>query len=217
MKTSQLELFDAAGSVVPNTLFSPESAKATAVVFPGADYTCDRPVLYYITELLLARSIATLLVEWNYSKDELYRSAVGIEKQLRARRDAEALAPNLGTFLTSTRTSFLVGFSAGTHAVLGLLDSGKISTEVHTLWLSPSALLDWERAVSAAPKTSLWIYGTADRNIAPEQCERAPGDKIPLAGAGHSLEVDGDLRASLRILGTIVDEAAGWLDRRLAH
>ncbi len=56
------------GEAVANTFFRQTPASDhVAIAFPGVAYTCHMPLLYYQTQLLLARGADVLWVEYGHT------------------------------------------------------------------------------------------------------------------------------------------------------
>ena len=63
---------------------------------------------------------------------------------------------------------------------------------------------------------SLFVIGTADQHYQPalldEVCATTGGERLVAEGANHSLEIPGDVGASLAILERVVRGVAAFLD-----
>jgi hypothetical protein len=70
-----LEIAGYRNEPIPNTFFQQEGgADQLAIVLPGVGYTCQMPLLYYPTRLLLSLGMDVLWVEYNYGRRPEYRA-----------------------------------------------------------------------------------------------------------------------------------------------
>jgi predicted alpha/beta-hydrolase family hydrolase len=203
------------GKTVPNRFFRQEGAARTlAVLFPGLNYSCDMPLLFYPLKLLLARGAEVLQVRADYAQGN-YRSLPAAERAAWLAADAEATVQAAHLQGKYSRL-VLVGKSIGTIALASLV---LYEPEAITIWLTP--LMRNPLVTAAAEQTrgaALFIAGTADDLYEATALERiraaTQAEALLIEGGDHSLEIEGDFFASLRALEQTMRAVAEFLDRQ---
>jgi hypothetical protein len=193
---------------VPNTFFrQDEATDHVAIVFPGVEYTCQMPLLYYPTRLLAARGADVLCVEYSYGRPEIQ----ALTEEERARwfvADVTAACHAALEQRPYNRVT-VVGKSLGTLAMGHLFSAEAALADAEAIWLTPILRDDRLRAqIRAWGGKSLFVIGTADRYYDPalleEVCRSTRGGGVPVPDADHSLEIKGDVWRSLEIIeGTL--------------
>jgi pimeloyl-ACP methyl ester carboxylesterase len=204
------------GKPVPNVFMRQQVGASTlAVLFPGLNYTCEMPLLYYPASLLLQRGADVLEVKTDYTTPA-FQALPGDERLRWAYADASA-ALQAGRAERAYRNIILIGKSIGTLALSQLIASGQAQGAL-LIWLTP--LLHQPALVEAAIShrgPALFIVGTADRTYDPSALDRirsANGaNVIFIEGGNHSLEVEGDIYTSLNSMGEILRGIQGFLER----
>lgn len=116
-----LEIVGHCGDPVPNTFWRQRGETAhVGVVLPGAGYTCQMPLLYYPTRLLLGAGADVLQVEYAYLGQAAFRALPDDEQERRFFADVEA-ALRTGAAQRAYGRLTLVGKSLGTLAMGHLL------------------------------------------------------------------------------------------------
>jgi predicted alpha/beta-hydrolase family hydrolase len=161
-----------------------------AVIFPGAGYTCQLPLLYYSTELLLALGYDVLQVNYDY-EEEFFEAAPEVKMQW-LNKDA-AIALEAGLQQKDYRSLVILGKSLGTRAIAGLATDRQLRQPgVKLVWLTPiltdASILPCMNQVA---QPSLFVTGTADEYYsepAVEALRKNPNARIlVIEGADHSL------------------------------
>jgi predicted alpha/beta-hydrolase family hydrolase len=215
LKITSIPVSGYAGKTVPNRFFRQEGAARTlAVLFPGLNYSCDMPLLFYPLKLLLARGAEVLQVRADYTVPA-YRSLPPEERAAWLAADARAIVQAARLQSEYTRL-VLVGKSIGTIALASL---APLEPEAVTIWLTP--LLRNPLVTAAAEQNrgaALFVAGTADDlydAVALKRIQAATQSEAELIEAGdHSLEIRGDFFASLRALEQVMQAVAGFLGRQ---
>jgi predicted alpha/beta-hydrolase family hydrolase len=203
------------GKSVPNRFFRQEGApKTLAVLFPGLNYTCDMPLLFYPLKLLLGRGAEVLQVRADYTLPA-YRSLPPGERAAWLAADAQAAVQAARTQANYQRL-VLAGKSIGTLALAALVYH---EPQAVSLWLTP--LLRNPLVTAAAEQNrgaALFIAGTADDLFDAAALQliqaSAQAEAELIEGGDHSLEIEGDFFASLRALEQAMRAVAGFLDRQ---
>jgi predicted alpha/beta-hydrolase family hydrolase len=191
-----------------------QPATIQAILIPGLRYTCDMPLLYYPTKLLLQRGIDVLQLHTDYTISS-YQSLPPGERAAWLLADAQA-AVQVGRNQRSYSKLILIGKSIGTLALAGLV-STDLGAEAMTIWLTP--LLHQPFLVNAALQYKapvLFIAGSGDSTYDPDAMERirqATGaEALVIDGADHSLEISGNLSRSLRALEEVIQAITRFLE-----
>ena len=220
LKITSIPITGYAGKTVPNRFFRQGEAARTpaapilAVLFPGLNYTCDMPLLFYPLKLLLARGAEVLQVRADYTVPA-YRSMPPEERAAWLAADAIA-AVQAARFQGEYARLVLVGKSIGTIALASLVS---LEPQAITIWLTP--LLRNPLVTAAAEQNraaALFIAGTADDlydAVALKRIQSATQAEAELIeGGDHSLEIEGDFFASLRSLERTMRAVDGFLGRQ---
>jgi pimeloyl-ACP methyl ester carboxylesterase len=203
---TNLTLHGYAGQPLPNRFFrQAEASPGLAILFPGLYYSCDMPLLYFPTRLVLQRGMDVLHLNLDYARAD-FQSASHSEQAKWMGADVQA-GFQAGLSLRNYPRIVLVGKSIGTLALAHLLSPGSPvkahPDQIAALWLTP--LLHQAQVVTAALESkapALFVVGTADRTYDPLALERiraaTSASVLILEGANHSLEIPGDIQRSLR-------------------
>jgi hypothetical protein len=168
-----------------------EGGERTAVVLPGAVGGAFQPPVYFTWLTLAAAGWSVLAVHAEFE---------GGDREAWPRGLAEAA-------FAHCEPALLAGKSAGTLAA-------GLRPELPAIWVTP--LLDHLGVVTGlktARAPQLLIGGTADPSWRPDVARRVPGEVVELEGANHGIAVDGDARASVELMGRLVDAVDGFARR----
>ncbi|MCI2238581.1 hypothetical protein MO973_32290 [Paenibacillus sp. TRM 82003] len=163
-----------------------------ATVLPGRGYTCDAPLLHHLRLLLHAEGWTVRTVRWGTppSPEQLHE-----------------LAPDLIGAVQAPR--HLVVAKSLTTRLLPLA----VELDLPGIWLTPLLREPGVRAAATrAGVPTLLVGGSADPCWDSDAATRSGQQVLELPRANHSLEVPGDLDASLQALHTVVVGAARFLD-----
>jgi pimeloyl-ACP methyl ester carboxylesterase len=201
-----------ADRLVPNRLFRQAGARRLALILPGLRYSCDMPLLFYPARLMIQRGAAVLQVHSNYTQAAFQSASKGEQARWLA-EDAQA-ALKAGLAAGDFREAVLIGKSIGTLALASLAAAG---VEAPSIWLTP--LLRQPHLVEAALQQkgpALFIGSPSDPTFDPTQLERiqaaGKGEGLVIPGADHSLEIPGDIFASLEIMRQVLERIQAFLD-----
>jgi pimeloyl-ACP methyl ester carboxylesterase len=176
-----------------------EGPRGTAIVFPGAFYVPQAPLLWFAHECLAERGHGVVEVWWEFPEDLDDEEAVEWVHG-HARAVAERWPPDV-----------LVGKSLGTEA-LACLGLG-----VPSIWLTPTLVREGtRRALAGVTAPALAVIGANDplapRELWPELPPHA--ELLELDGADHGLRV-GDPAGTAAVLARVVDAMRAFLERAL--
>lgn len=184
-----------------------------ALIFPGLRYTCDMPLLYYSTELLLERGCDVLQLWIDSEAPEFERiSQAELTQQLLEYSEALLIAgKNGGTY----NDLLLVGKSLGTLTMTLMLTNDQAFLNETTIWFTPLVNLPPVSQVMLSLSGPAFIAGgDADPTFEQEavsQIKAKPNTTVTvLKDANHSLEIPGDPIRSLQILSRVMIDLAGF-------
>jgi hypothetical protein len=209
------------GLPVPNTFMrQPTETAHLAVLWPGYRYRVTMPALYYAGWMLWEAGADLLCVETAYDKIE-HGEEPGPEERYRwLVSDAEAVWDAVRTARGYGRVT-LVAKSISTLALGHLVLARPELAQAECVWLTPLLHEAKLRAqIVAARPRSLFAAGTADKHYDAGRLaalETATGGtSIVIPGADHSLEIKGDVQASMaalaRVMAAVQDFLAGAPD-----
>jgi pimeloyl-ACP methyl ester carboxylesterase len=195
-------------------------ARALVVVLPGLNYTCDNPLLYYLSRLAVDRDADVLQLWADYTLSS-FQSASKSQQAEWLREDAWALI-QAGQKSRRYGKLLLAGKSIGTLTLAALYGKEKELMETPAIWLTP--LFHRQEVLESALNASgpaLFIGGNADPTFdagAFKQVEAlGTAQALTIAGANHSLEIPGDMPGTLEALQTVVAAMGAFLDMCLQN
>jgi hypothetical protein len=173
------------------------------VLFPGKNYPCELPLLYYASKVAIENKHDVLLLEYGYQSA---RSELNID-QLSMVIDECLLS--ISKIADQYSEITFISKSLGT-VVAGEVAKKMNSNEIKHMFLTPLS-----KTVPYIMNTnSLVIYGTADDLFEEEDIKmisQQEGVKIvSILDANHALEVS-NVKESLVILGNIIQEYEEFL------
>ena len=200
---------------VPNLFIrQAQDTHTLAITFPGLHYSCDKPLLYYPSKLILERGGDILQLQTDYTRPD-FQFAPRQEQVNWIFRDAQS-ALLAGCHQRQYEKLILIGKSIGTLALAGSL-SADFDIDVATVWITP--LLYQPPVVDAARSfdgPALFLVGTGDPTYIPDvlqQIQESTGAEVLVVkDANHSLEIPGDTFRSLAIIEDILLVISRFLD-----
>ena len=204
-----------ARSIANVLIQQPQVTSTLAVIFPGVNYSCDMPLLYYTARLLGQRNSDVLNLHTEYSQPE-YRSLPAAQRAEWISTDATA-GVEAALAHREYQKLILIGKSIGTLSLATLIGQ-EIGAGAITVWLTP--LLRHPFMVEAALRfqgPALFISGTGDDLFEADNLNRiqqaSRAESIIIDGANHSLEIPGKMEDSLQVLKQVMVGIGSFLDR----
>jgi hypothetical protein len=213
---SSLAVTGRAQAVLPNRFLRQlGESRSLAVLFPGLNYSCDNPLLYYTTGSLIEHSVDVLQLWANYNAAEF--QSLSKQAQLHwLEEDATALI-HAGLGQRNYDRLILVGKSIGTLTLGALLSNSTAFLDAHTIWFTP--LIHYTvvpQGMSRARKKFLLVAGSADRTFdvafSAQAQDDLPHQSLVIEDADHSLQIPNDLPRSLDVLKQIVTVTNEFID-----
>lgn len=173
------------------TFFRHNDSNHLVVIYPGMAYLVQHPLLYYPTQLCLARSCEVLWVQYNY-RHAVFQSLSSDEQHRWLAHDT-ITALEAGIAQRPYRQITLIGKSLGTVALGHVLASPHAPRVTASVWLTP--ILTDAQVVAQMMHIShpaLLVTGTADpvyeAGALHQVCEKTGATSLVLDQADHLLE-----------------------------
>jgi dienelactone hydrolase len=189
-----------------------EGPRGLLAAFPGGHYGVDGPLLYYPGELLRAEGWDTLMVTYGFVTAGQELSAESAPALFSECQGALKLVLNERSY---PRVG-LVGKSLGAGVVAYLCRQVEELTDARAAYLTPVMGTPLFDEVFAATRQPAYVaVGTKDRYYRPEALDGLQGSRhfelTRVEGADHSMDVRGDLRASLAAVERVVSETVAFI------
>ena len=194
---------------VPNTFFlQKDRSKHIAVLFPGMGYTSHMPLLYYSAQIMLQAGADVLQLEYQYNRRKDFMALAGEARKRWLTTDTSSAYKAIvkkGSYTEST----VIGKSIGTRAMGHLFTKEQRLERTKAVWLTPVLRSDALREqIKEWGQRSLFVIGTADPHYDDSflnEIQKATGSEILIIeGADHSMEIEGNLPASLKAMEKII-------------
>ena len=193
---------------IPNVLLgAEESSEHLGIIFPGVAYSSQMPALYYAAEVLLTLGADVLRLDHHYRRSD-FQTLPDAEKTRWLETDALAALKAALALKPYKRLTF-VGKSIGTVALARILSELPSLEHADFVWLTPLLkLAGLKETIFQYPHKALFIIGSDDQSYDAALLEQirasTNGQVLLLEGADHSLEIRGDVVASVRVQERIV-------------
>lgn len=202
---------------IPNRFFRQDhETDHLAVILPGLGYHADLPLLHYPGQMLLHRGADVLVVDYAYHQHPGFRAAPEPERERWLLDDVTA-AWEAVSAQRNYRRYTLLGKSLGTLAMGHLVEAQPELAGAGAVWLTP--LLGDDQLVLQMRRhrgPSLIAIGTADTHydadaLAAIRAETGV-EAMVVEGADHSLDLPGDVLASLQVVERLVRALDRFVD-----
>ncbi len=214
-KTESLEIPGNLGHSVKNEYHQQTGASDNlALIYPGLRYSCDKPLLYYTTNLLLERGYDVLQLRANYRTPQ-FQDLSQADRTIQLIEDGKALL-NAGRQAKSYSNLLLTGKSLGTLTMAFIFNEDRNLLNAKTIWLTPLLHLPPVSQISLELTGPAFVVGSdADPTF-----ESEPVTKIQsmsntttqiIKHANHSLEIPGEPLRSLQILTQVMENLNSFL------
>lgn len=173
-----------------------DSPVGLCVVLPGREYSPAKPLLDFATQAALQNHWAVRQVWWEPERlDDSNRIATWAAREL-----AAAVEGHRGRVLLVAKS--LGVYTAGAAAAAGY----------DAIWLTPVLTDPLVKAALASPSgRQLVVGGTGDRVWDSEAAGALPGTVVEVPDADHSLRINGDVMATMRLHTQAIDAVCGWI------
>ena len=194
---------------VPNTFFKLETeTDHLALILPGLNYTCDMPLLYYSTQIMLGAGADVVQVKYDYTEKTMEKSVTLPEKVALLQKDVTKIT-SVALEQSKYQRLTVIGKSLGTLGISCLLEAAFPVKPQICIFLTPilQQMLVAFEMIKSCPNT-FYVIGTTDPYYDPELIvkfrSKQPDNFLIIEGVNHSLELPGDTIHSLSVLDNIV-------------
>lgn len=202
---------------IPNTFMMQENeTNKLAIVYPGKGYTCQMPLLYYTSQILLSKGFDVLWVQYDYGKNSEI-SVLPIASQ----SDWIEIDANAAYSFAMSQRKYekivLVGKSLGSAAIKAVVSSNKMPKSLKIIWFTPP-LTDSELfnfVMKSYKGNSLFIAGSNDevvnKDLLNEVQKASAGRFLFIKDADHSMEVGESTTKNIKVMSDIMREVAKFV------
>ena len=192
------------GRAIPARMAVPlGTSRAVGLVFPGAAYTQERPLLVAAREVLVAAGVEVLLSERYYGMDAELSKLTGEERELCIATDAGAFGRAV-LERAAGRPIFVMGKSLGTTSMAHAITQVPDLAAFPSVWLTPlwkdEAIL--KVLLTAGPR-ALVVIGKADPQWDQEIADKLLKKKVDIyavEAADHGMTVSGSAAGTAQVL-----------------
>ncbi len=213
---TSLEITGEKGHPVTNQFIKQQhSSEKLAVIYPGMRYTCDKPLLYFTTELLLSKGFDVLQLWSNYGNKQ-FEQLSQAEKTIQIISDGQALL-GAGRQAAAYTRVLLCGKSLGTLTMAFILNEDPDLTGLMTVWFTPLIHLPPVSESILHICSPAFVAGSmADTTFTPGPIEQIKSKShittFITDQADHSLEFPGDSLHSIHILDQLITKLSGFIN-----
>lgn len=192
-------------STIPYTwIRSEQPNKSICIMLPGLGYTTQRPLFHYATSICLNQSIDILHINYQFTKNEYFKKLLESEQDQWMYEDVLAVVEDV-LKETEYEKVFLLSKSIGTIPMAMEWKNKNFSNNTVGVWLTP--LFKDDNVFQAILNTelpSLVVIGDNDPHYVEDRivsiCENPHVKILVIPNADHSLEVKGDISATLDVI-----------------
>jgi hypothetical protein len=218
MSELTFEICGHAGMPVPHELIVPKDASTClAILLPGFGYTCEMPLFYYLESLLGNAGHDVLRVDAQFGKLPELRELSFDERVAWISEDVDAVI-QAGIAHRPYREVVIVAKSITTVAIANLLSTVLPSgPRLRIVWLTPLiAIPEQCERIAAIATPGLIVIGDRDPVYDAANMDRLLANKhlqaCVIAGGDHSLDIAGDIPASIAALNQAIAAIGAFID-----
>ncbi len=204
---SSLDIPSYSGKKLRNTLMLNEHSERLAIMFPGYGYTCQGPLLYYTTQVLLDAGYDVLQIHYSYDSDEKLAAMTQDAQETAVSKDVNAVL-DAAEGLAEYKSKMFVGKSLGTTVISYLMQAGRIKQKDKLLFLTPIFDAVLPQLKKTGGRNAMIVVGAADPHASAEmirKAERESGSRmLVIDGADHRMETN-NLHKDLEIMKNMMD------------
>lgn len=194
---------------IPNTFLRQDAdTDHLVLILPGLNYTCDMPLLYYATQVMLEAGADVVQVKYDYTQTQAKQASSLTEHFSQMKADVIHMA-KVALQQRNYKHLTVIGKSLGTLAIPNLLEADLPLRPQSCVYLTPilNELVPLRDLIQSCPR-NLFVIGTSDRYFDPGLISQLrifqPDNFLIIDGVNHSLEVPQDTLYSLEILKKVV-------------
>ncbi|MBW6473282.1 MAG: hypothetical protein K0B14_09180 [Anaerolineaceae bacterium] len=195
---------------IPNTFLRQDAdTDHLALILPGLNYTCDMPLLYYASQIMLEAGADVLQVKYDYTRSRSGSSASPLKERFGDLQTDVTQIARVALVQRDYKHLTVIGKSLGTLAIPKLLKADIPLHPQSCVYLTPilNELIHLRDLIQTCPR-NLFVIGTSDRYYDPGLISQLrifqPDNFLMIDGVNHSLEVPQDTLRSLEILKQVI-------------
>jgi hypothetical protein len=181
-----------------------EGTKSLAVLFPGGDGSTDAPTLHYARKAALLAGCDVLSIE--------YSDNIGFDPEVLNIVTEESFQAVTQALQNSYFQLFCINKSIG-HSVAFRIDERLNGMDIRHICYTPLAV----HITGIIKRKCLVLTGTKDKWFLETDIQKLKGlmdiELVVVENAVHSLEIDDDYRASIKILEKVTDDCASYIHK----
>jgi len=179
-------------------------SKSLAVLFPGGENSTDVPTLHYARKAALLAGCDVLSIE--------YSDKVGYDPEVLATVAEESHQVVAEALQNGYLQLFCINKSIG-HSVAFRVDERFTNLDIRHVCYTPLAI----HVADIKKRKCMVLTGTKDKWFSKEDVQELKNlrdvELVEVKNAVHSLEIDDDYHASLKILEKITDACASYIQK----
>lgn len=206
---------DEFSSISYTWIYNDKPNKSICIMLPGLGYTTQRPLFHYATGMCLNNNIDILHVNYQFAKNKHFTSLSQEDQERWMYEDVQAVVEEILTD-TSYEQCFLLSKSIGTIPMAMEWKHKNFIRHPFGIWLTP--LLKEDLVFETLLKTelpSLCIIGDKDHHYIDERVDLLSHNQLVttviIPGAEHSLEIQGDVSASIDAIKIIMQSVQEFI------
>lgn len=196
-------------SSIPNTFLRQDAdTDHLTLILPGLNYTCDMPLLYYSSQIMLEAGADVVQVKYDYTRTQAKQTSSLTERFSQMKADVIQMAL-VALQQRKYKHLTLIGKSLGTLAIPNLLKADLPLRPQSCVYLTPilNELVPLRDLIQTC-RRNLFVIGTSDRYFDPDlinQLISPQADNFMIIdGVNHSLEYSDDSFLSLEVLDKVI-------------
>lgn len=191
--------------------------KSICIMLPGLGYTTQRPLFHYATGLFLNHHVDVLQIHYQFAKNEKYKKLPYAEQEQWMYDDVRAVTDEV-LKNTNYEQFFILGKSIGTISMAKAWSEKSFVQNACGIWLTPLVKIDEVyKAMLNSHRPSLCVLGDKDHHFNVERVSSLKNNPLVrtfvVPGADHSLEIGGEIFASIEALKEVMKQVEDFLIR----
>lgn len=196
-------------SSIPNTFLRQDAdTDHLTLILPGLNYTCDMPLLYYSSQIMLEAGADVVQVKYDYTRTQAKQTSSLTERFSQMKADVIQMAL-VALQQRKYKHLTLIGKSLGTLAIPNLLKADLPLRPQSCVYLTPilNELVPLRDLIQTC-RRNLFVIGTSDRyfdlDLINQLISPQADNFMIIDGVNHSLEYSDDTLLSLEVLDKVI-------------
>ncbi|MDQ6595824.1 alpha/beta hydrolase [Bacillus salipaludis] len=205
-------------SIIPYTwIRSDKPNKSICIMLPGLGYTTQRPLFDYATGLFLNHQVDVLQINYQFTKNERFKELPDADQTQWMYDDVKVVVVEV-LKNTNYEQFFIFGKSIGSIPMAKEWSEKGFVQNAVGIWLTPLVKIDNAyEALLNADHPSLCVIGDMDHHFNEEKVSTLKNNPLVytfiVPDADHSLEIGGDIFASIEALKEVMKRVEDFMMR----